>query len=74
MQILPNIAIFGEKDYQQLCVIRSLVRDLNIPVKIIGGLTVREKDGLALSSRNIYLTDEDRTRAPALFETLKDHP
>ncbi|MAH83911.1 MAG: pantoate--beta-alanine ligase [Rhodospirillaceae bacterium TMED8] len=72
MQILPNIAIFGEKDYQQLCVIRSLVRDLNIPVKIIGGLTVREKDGLALSSRNIYLTDEDRTRAPALFETLKD--
>ena len=66
-----DVAIFGEKDYQQIAVIRRMVDDLNIPIKIVGEPIVREQDGLAMSSRNGYLTDEERTLAPTLQETLQ---
>jgi len=72
LQALPDVAIFGEKDYQQLQVIRRLARDLDIPVRIDGGATVREADGLAMSSRNQYLTDDERRRAPELYRALTD--
>ncbi len=71
LQCLPDFAYFGEKDYQQLMVIRRLVRDLAIPVDIVGCPTIREADGLAKSSRNVYLTPAERALAPRLRETLQ---
>lgn len=70
LQAQPDVALFGEKDYQQLCTIRRFVRDLDIPVAIQGVPTVREVDGLALSSRNRYLSAAERAAAPALYRIL----
>lgn len=70
LQCLPDIAVFGEKDYQQLRVVLQMVRDLDIPVRIVAGQTVREVDGLAMSSRNVYLSPGERALAPSLYRVL----
>lgn len=69
--VRPQVAVFGEKDYQQLVILRRMTEDLNFPVRVVGAPTVREPDGLAMSSRNRYLTPEERARAPVLYRTLQ---
>ncbi len=69
--VLPNIAVFGEKDYQQLIIIKQLVTKLNLPIKIISGAIIREQDGLAMSSRNRYLNQQQRMIAKQLYQTLQ---
>jgi pantoate--beta-alanine ligase len=66
----PEIAVFGEKDFQQLSILRRMVRDLNLPVRIVAHPIVREQDGLALSSRNRYLSEEERRQATVIYSTL----
>ncbi|MBI3433814.1 MAG: pantoate--beta-alanine ligase, partial [Proteobacteria bacterium] len=70
-QCRPDVAIFGEKDYQQLLVVTALARDLDLKVGIVAGKTTRERDGLALSSRNAYLDVGERAAAPTLYRTLR---
>jgi pantoate--beta-alanine ligase len=71
-QVTPDFAMFGQKDYQQLRVVTQMAKDLDLPVKVVGIPTVREKDGLARSSRNVYLAPEERAAAPVLHRVLRD--
>ncbi len=71
-QVRPDFAIFGEKDFQQLRVVTRMAGDLDLGVKVIGSRTVRERDGLAMSSRNVYLTPEERQVAPVLYRAMKE--
>jgi pantoate--beta-alanine ligase len=72
IQCRPDVAVFGEKDYQQLRVVTQMARDLDLGVDVVGLATVRESDGLAMSSRNVYLSQEERTVAPVLHYTMQD--
>jgi len=71
-QVRPNLAIFGEKDFQQLRVVTQMARDLDLGVRVMGSRTMRERDGLAMSSRNVYLSPDERLKAPVLYRTLKE--
>jgi pantoate--beta-alanine ligase len=71
-QCRPDFAIFGEKDFQQLCVVTRMAADLDLGVKVIGSRTVRERDGLAMSSRNVYLSSKQRSLAAVLFRAMKE--
>ena len=71
-QVAPDLAIFGEKDFQQLRVIAKMATDLDLGVKVVGSKTVRERDGLAMSSRNVYLSAEERRVAPELYRAMKE--
>ncbi|MBV8848304.1 MAG: pantoate--beta-alanine ligase, partial [Methylobacteriaceae bacterium] len=72
IQAQADIAMFGQKDYQQLLVVKRMAADLDIPTRIVGAPTLREPDGLAMSSRNVYLSREERTRATALYRALRE--
>jgi pantoate--beta-alanine ligase len=71
-QCRPDVAIFGEKDFQQLRVVAQMARDLDLGVRVVGARTMRERDGLAMSSRNVYLSEQERRTAPVLYRALKE--